>query len=394
MSIAAAPADHRPGHRRSARATGRRGSASALMCAAGAAALAAAARARAAASARLLRTLVARPPPRRRTQSRPVLSRTGRRRDATTLLREHFARARHRRCSSSRARGGARSRRCAARLRDRRPGAHRRPLRAQRPRRASWCPATSRRWRSAAACCATTCRWPACTGRHAQSGDGMGGEARPPALRRAMFTNEELRPAMRHLKQGGVLWYAPDQDMRGKDTVFVPFFGVPAHSLRHAPARAPAGAPWCVPPPPRRRRLHAARRPALTDFPSDDATADTARVMAAIEAMVRARRASTCGSTAASSASPTAWPRPDPARRVLSTSHEQCATASTRRVRREQNRGAADRAMHGAADQPLERDLLDAISRRGRRMADARRSNLHVAAICAQRCSFDWSAQI
>ena len=35
-----------------------------------------------------------------------------------------------------------------------------------------------------------------------------------------MFTNEDIRPAMRHLKQGGFLWYAPDQDMRGKDTVF------------------------------------------------------------------------------------------------------------------------------------------------------------------------------
>ncbi len=47
----------------------------------------------------------------------------------------------------------------------------------------------------------------------------------------AMYRNEELRPAMRHLKQGGFLWYAPDQDMRGKDTVFAPFFGVPAATI-------------------------------------------------------------------------------------------------------------------------------------------------------------------
>ena len=47
----------------------------------------------------------------------------------------------------------------------------------------------------------------------------------------AMFTNDDLRAAMRHLKQGGFLWYAPDQDMRGKDTVFAPFFGVPAATI-------------------------------------------------------------------------------------------------------------------------------------------------------------------
>ena len=28
----------------------------------------------------------------------------------------------------------------------------------------------------------------------------------------AMYTREELRPALRHLKQGGMLWFAPDQE--------------------------------------------------------------------------------------------------------------------------------------------------------------------------------------
>ena len=48
----------------------------------------------------------------------------------------------------------------------------------------------------------------------------------------AMFTNRGMRAAVRHLKRGGVLWYAPDQDMRGNDTVFVPFFGQPAATYR------------------------------------------------------------------------------------------------------------------------------------------------------------------
>ena len=47
----------------------------------------------------------------------------------------------------------------------------------------------------------------------------------------AMFTREELRPALKHLKQGGLLWFAPDQETRRGDSVYVPFFGRPASSL-------------------------------------------------------------------------------------------------------------------------------------------------------------------
>ena len=47
----------------------------------------------------------------------------------------------------------------------------------------------------------------------------------------AMFAREELRAAVRHVKQGGMLWYAPDQDIRGKESVFAPFFGISASSF-------------------------------------------------------------------------------------------------------------------------------------------------------------------
>src|SRR5690606_14155646 len=47
----------------------------------------------------------------------------------------------------------------------------------------------------------------------------------------AKFGREELRPAIRHLKSGGVLWFAPDQETRRGESVFVPFFGRPASSL-------------------------------------------------------------------------------------------------------------------------------------------------------------------
>jgi KDO2-lipid IV(A) lauroyltransferase len=105
----------------------------------------------------------------------------------------------------------------------------------------------------------------------------------------AMFTNHETRAAVRHLKRGGFLWYAPDQDMRGKDTVFAPFFGKPAATITatHQLARMTGCA--VVPFFHRREggRYLLRIAPPLEAFPSQDALADTARVNQAIEAMVR-----------------------------------------------------------------------------------------------------------
>ena len=105
----------------------------------------------------------------------------------------------------------------------------------------------------------------------------------------AMFGNGDTRAAIRHLKRGGVLWYAPDQDMRGKDTVFAPFFGIPAATITatHQFARMTGCA--VVPFFHRREGARYVLRVGepLAPFPSDDAVADTAAVNAAIEAMVR-----------------------------------------------------------------------------------------------------------
>lgn len=106
----------------------------------------------------------------------------------------------------------------------------------------------------------------------------------------AMFPKQDVRGAVRHLKQGGLLWYAPDQDPSRGDAVYVPFFGQPAHSLTstHQLARL-SGATVLL--------FQHARRddggydlkivPLAEPIPSKDATADTAQVMAGIEAMVR-----------------------------------------------------------------------------------------------------------
>jgi KDO2-lipid IV(A) lauroyltransferase len=108
----------------------------------------------------------------------------------------------------------------------------------------------------------------------------------------AMFARDELRPAIRFLKKGGLLWFAPDQETRRGDSVFVPFFGQPAWSLTstHQLARLSGAAVL----PMFHERLDDGRYriqilPALDGFPGDDATADTARVMATLEALIRRR---------------------------------------------------------------------------------------------------------
>ena len=105
----------------------------------------------------------------------------------------------------------------------------------------------------------------------------------------AMFSNDDIRGAIRHLKRGGFLWYAPDQDMRGKDTVFAPFFGIPASTITATHQLARISGCAVVPFFHRREGDRYVLRiaPPLAPFPTDDAIADSARVNAAIEAMVR-----------------------------------------------------------------------------------------------------------
>ena len=108
----------------------------------------------------------------------------------------------------------------------------------------------------------------------------------------AMFEKDDIRGTVKYLRGGGTLWYAPDQDMRSKEVVFAPFFGVTAatitathHLARMSGAvvipffhrRLPHGEGYAL-------RLEAP----LENFPGPDVLADTARVNACIEQMVRA----------------------------------------------------------------------------------------------------------
>jgi KDO2-lipid IV(A) lauroyltransferase len=110
------------------------------------------------------------------------------------------------------------------------------------------------------------------------------------AYAEAMFAKDELRACVKHLQRGGTLWYAPDQDMRGKDSVFAPFFGVPAATITatHHLARLSGAA---VIPFFHRREARGGYtiklEAPLADYPSANLGADTTRVNACIERMVR-----------------------------------------------------------------------------------------------------------
>ena len=105
----------------------------------------------------------------------------------------------------------------------------------------------------------------------------------------AMYTKDELRASVRHLRDGGTLWYAPDQDMRGKDSTFAPFFGIPAATITATHHLARLSGALVIPFFHRRRDDdgYAIRlEPPLADFPGYDVAADTARINACIERMV------------------------------------------------------------------------------------------------------------
>lgn len=106
----------------------------------------------------------------------------------------------------------------------------------------------------------------------------------------AMLGKDELRATVKYLKRGGTVWYAPDQDMRGKDSVFAPFFGIPASTITATHHLARLSGAAVMPFFHRRTRDggYVLRLDApLENFPSDDVVSDTARVNAEVERMVR-----------------------------------------------------------------------------------------------------------
>jgi len=106
-----------------------------------------------------------------------------------------------------------------------------------------------------------------------------------------MVSKRDARQAVRALKKGSVLWYAPDQDFGPEQSIFAPFFGIQTASLlaTHRLSKL-TGCP-VVPMIPSYDKITGIYTvellPALENFPGDDPVADLARINSIFEAQVR-----------------------------------------------------------------------------------------------------------
>jgi KDO2-lipid IV(A) lauroyltransferase len=107
----------------------------------------------------------------------------------------------------------------------------------------------------------------------------------------SMISKREMRNAIRLLRNGGLVWYAPDQDFGREQSEFVPFFGIQTATLL-ATHRLPLITGCAVVPmfpvyDASTRRYTIRFLPALESFPGPDAAADLARVNAIMEQHIR-----------------------------------------------------------------------------------------------------------
>jgi KDO2-lipid IV(A) lauroyltransferase len=116
------------------------------------------------------------------------------------------------------------------------------------------------------------------------------GRARTRLYERAIPRND-MRGLLNSLKENRAVWFAPDQDHGETGSVFVPFFGIPAATLTTTSRIAAISGARVVPFFQRRLPGHRGYElellPALEDFPGEDVTRDTARIMHLIETRVR-----------------------------------------------------------------------------------------------------------
>jgi Kdo2-lipid IVA lauroyltransferase/acyltransferase len=103
--------------------------------------------------------------------------------------------------------------------------------------------------------------------------------------------SDSAKPLIREIRQGTGFFNLPDMDFGERDAAFVPFFGVPAATLL-APSRMAKVLNMLVQPVlaemlPGGQGYRVRFMPPCTDFPSDDALADTARMNRWIEHEIR-----------------------------------------------------------------------------------------------------------
>lgn len=106
-----------------------------------------------------------------------------------------------------------------------------------------------------------------------------------------MIPRDEVRAMVRHLRAGGVLWYAPDQDFGPRRSEFAPFFGLPTATPTGLIDLVRLGRARVVPMYPLKQpdgRVVVHFEPAWDDWPSGDMAADLTRYNACVERWVRA----------------------------------------------------------------------------------------------------------
>lgn len=110
--------------------------------------------------------------------------------------------------------------------------------------------------------------------------------SRLPALPR-----EELRPLVRALREGRLVWYAPDQTLDPRISVYVPFFGKNVATIVATAKLAAMGRAAVLPYFPQylgKGRYRVVVEPPLAAFPGEDEVADAARINRVLEAGIRA----------------------------------------------------------------------------------------------------------
>lgn len=106
-----------------------------------------------------------------------------------------------------------------------------------------------------------------------------------------LINRYDTRGFIKALKTGHVVWYAPDQDQSRKNSVFAPFFGIPANTLtattKLVKLTGAAVLPFHIRRLPDSRGYALTISPPLDDFPGDSEVADASRFNAIIESRIR-----------------------------------------------------------------------------------------------------------
>jgi len=100
----------------------------------------------------------------------------------------------------------------------------------------------------------------------------------------------DIKEMVRSLRDGRIVWYAPDQSYNRKGSEVIKFFGVPSMHTTATSTLARLGNAVVVPFFPRRLengQYHLTFLPRFEDFPSDDPVADTEHYVKIVEERIR-----------------------------------------------------------------------------------------------------------